>query len=368
MYIHELSKWPNFEWDYEVLAPLLGEVRNKQGQLYGRMTALGFEQCRTAALECLTADVVETSQIEGESLNPDQVRSSIARRLGIEYASIKVDRNVEGVVEMVLDATQKYSEALTGERLCSWHAALFPTGYSGLRKITVADYRDESGDPLEVVSGPVGREKVHFRAPSGSRVPAEMEKFVDWFEKSPELDLVLKAGVAHLWFVTIHPFEDGNGRIARALADMMLSRSEKSAMRFYSMSAQIKEEDAEYYDTLERTQKASLDITLWLRWFLECLGRAIDAAQATVNAALARSRFWQSVADVSLNARQRKVLNLLLNGFEGKLTSSKWARLTKCSTDTALRDINQLIELGILTKDATGGRSASYSLKLDEAA
>ena len=365
MYIHELTKWPNFAWDYESLAPLLGEVRNKQGQLYGRMTALGFEQCKAAVLECLTSEVVETSQIEGEVLNPEQVRSSIARRLGIESASIQVDRNVEGVVDMVVDATQNHLQPLTRKRLLSWHAALFPTGHSGLRKIVVANYRDATVDPMEVVSGPIGREKVHFTAPSGTRVPAEMEQFLHWFETAPNLDLVLKAGVAHLWFVTIHPFEDGNGRIARALADMMLSRSEKSALRFYSMSAQIKAEDEEYYGMLERTQKASLDITPWLRWFLECLGRAIDAAQTTVDASLFRARFWQSVSHLSLNDRQRKVLDLVLDNFEGKLTSSKWARLTKCSNDTALRDINQLIEFEILTKDPSGGRSASYSLKVD---
>ncbi len=364
LYIHELSEWPHFHWSYEILSSLLGQVRNKQGQLLGRMKALGFDYCKEASLEVLTSDVVESSQIEGEFLNPDQVRSSIARRLGLEFGSLKVDRNVEGVVEMVLDATQNYQQALGNDRLYAWHSALFPSGYSGLRKIKVGVYRDQTVDPMEVVSGPVGREKIHFVAPKGARVKRDMADFLEWFESGPDMDPVLKAGVAHLWFVTIHPFEDGNGRIARAIADMALTRSEKTSQRFYSMSAQIREEQNNYYYLLEQTQKSSLDITSWLRWFLECLERAIDAAQATVNTTIQRGLFWQSVAEVNLNDRQRKVLNLLLDKFEGNLTSSKWARLTKCSSDTALRDISHLMEVGILAKNPAAGRSVSYSLCL----
>lgn len=363
MYIHELSDWPHFNFSLENLTTLLGNVRHQQGQLLGRMGALGFERCKDAALDTLTSDVVDSSQIEGEFLNPDQVRSSIARRLGMEYAAIKVDRHVEGVVEMVLDATQKFDQPLTRERLNAWHASLFSTGYSELKKVKVGAYRDESGEPMEVVSGPYGNRKVHFVAPIGLRVEPEMAAFFDWFEHGPELDPVLKAGIAHLWFVTIHPFEDGNGRIARAIADLQLSRSEKTAQRFYSMSAQIRQEHDVYYQMLELTQKSSLDVTLWLRWFLECLSRAVETAQTTVNATLRRARFWQSVSAISLNERQRKVLDLLLGDFVGKLNSSKWAKLTKCSSDTALRDITQLLDAGILTKDAAGGRSVSYSLR-----
>jgi Fic family protein len=363
MYIYQVTSWPHFQWEYEVLAPLLGIVRNKQGRLVGLMSSLGFHERTRASLDTLTADVVESSKIEGEFLNPEQVRSSIARRLGLEFGGVKTDRHVEGVVEMVLDATKSFDKPLTRERLYSWHAALFPTPYSGLRKIAVAKYRSEAADPMEVVSGPIDREKVHFTAPSGKVVPYEMERFISWFENNNSLDLVLKAGIAHLWFVTIHPFEDGNGRIARAIADMMLTRSEQSDTRFYSMSAQIKEEQKDYYRILEQTQKGGLDITHWLRWFLECLERAIDAAETTVAESLARVRFWQSVNNVAFNDRQLKVLRLLLDNFEGKLTSSKWAKINRCSSDTALRDIKELIQLDILEIDSAGGRSASYSLK-----
>lgn len=363
MYLYQLSKWPNFSWDYEVLAPKLGEVRHRQGRLNGVMWSLGFERSAEAALEVLTADVVESSKIEGEFLNPEAVRSSIARQLGLEYAGVNSDRHVDGVVEMVLDATKRYAEPLTHERLYSWHAALFPTGWSGLRRIHVGAYRTAEVDPMEIVSGSAGREKVHFTAPTGRVVFAEMESFVQWFESNQALDAVLKAGIAHLWFVTIHPFEDGNGRIARAVADMMLSRSEQTDVRFYSMSAQIKQQQSEYYRMLEQTQKGSMDVTAWLRWFLECLENAIDDAENTVARTLRRARFWQSVSHIAFNERQLKVLKLLLDNFEGKLTSQKWSKIAKCSVDTALRDIKELIDFGILVKDPAGGRSASYSLK-----
>jgi Fic family protein len=363
MYIHELSHWPDFQFSYETIAPILGDVRHKQGQLLGRMSSMGFERCKQAALETLTSDVVESSEIEGELLSPEQVRSSIARRLGMEYAAIKVEGKVEGVVEMILDATTKYAEPLTHDRLFGWHAALFPTGYSGVQKIKVAGYRDDSAGKMQVVSGAyTPREKVHFFAPSAPRLEKETTNFLTWYERGPEMDLVLKSGIAHLWFVTLHPFEDGNGRISRAIADMTLARSEKTSQRFYSMSAQIKQEHKRYYDMLEQTQKSSLDITSWLRWYLECLGRAIDVAQTTVDITLQRTQFWQSAQNLALNERHRKVLNLLLSDtFEGKLTAKKWGMLTKSSHDTALRDIKFLVDNKIF-KQQGGGRNVSYEL------
>jgi Fic family protein len=362
-YIHERADWPRFRWDHERIAARLVDIRHRQGRLIGRMEGLGFQLRAEAVLNTLTEDVLKSSEIEGETLDRDQVRSSIARRLGLDIGGLTpADRHVEGVVEMMLDATQRYSEPLTGRRLFAWHAALFPTGHSGISKIRVGGWRDDAKGPMQVVSGAIGKERVHYEAPEAGRLRDEMKKFVDWFEKDGSTDLVLKAGVAHLWFVTIHPFDDGNGRIARAIADMVLARSENTPQRFYSMSAQIRQERKTYYEILEATQKGDLDITRWLEWFLECLGRAFERSETILAAVLGKTRFWERFAKVEFNERQRDIVNRLLNGFEGKLTSSKWAKLAKCSHDTALRDIEDLIRKKVLVKDPAGGRSTSYSL------
>jgi Fic family protein len=327
------------------------------------MKALGFPLQTEAVLQTLTEDVLKSSEIEGEHLDRNQVRSSIARRLGMDIGGlIAADRHVEGVVEMMLDATQHYEKPLTSERLFSWHGALFPTGRSGMSKIKVGTWRDDKTGPMQVVSGAIGKERVHYEAPGAGRLRTEMKRFLDWFNKQDSSELVLKAGIAHLWFVTIHPFDDGNGRIARAIADMVLARSEQSAQRFYSMSAQIRQERKTYYDMLEATQKGTLDITDWLGWFLDCLGRAIENAESTLAGVLTKARFWDQFTGAGLNDRQRRIVNQLLNGFEGKLTSSKYAKLAKCSQDTALRDIEDLVRKGVLKRDAAGGRSTSYSL------
>jgi Fic family protein len=365
-YIHELAEWPQFQWDQTALAETLAAVRHRQGRLIGRMEALGFPLRTEAVLQTLTQDVLKSSEIEGEILDQDQVRSSIARRLGIDIGGLTpADRNVEGVVEMMLDATQKYTEPLTDDRLFGWHAAMFPTGRSGMTKITVGAWRVDKSGPMQVVSGPIGRERVHYQAPAASRVEQEMNTFLVWFNGEPSVDAVLKAAIAHLWFVTIHPFDDGNGRIARAIADMTLARSESTSQRFYSMSAQIRAERSSYYDMLEKTQKADLEITPWLTWFLGCLDRAFDGAENTLANVLKKARFWEKHAKAALNERQRDMLNRLLNHFEGNLTSSKWAKIERCSQDTALRDIDDLIRRGILVKDEGGGRSTSYSLAAD---
>ena len=362
-YIHERPGWPGFRWDSERISQRLVEVRHRQGRLIGRMEGLGFQLRKEAVLHTLTEDVLKSSEIEGEKLDRDQVRSSIARRLGIDIGGLTpADRDVEGIVEMMLDATQRYDKPLTAQRLFDWHAALFPTGRSGMSRIDVGAWRDDKKGPMQVVSGPIGRERVHYEAPAAVRLREETKRFLDWFEKESSTDLVLKAGVAHLWFVTIHPFEDGNGRIARAIADMVLARSERSPQRFYSMSAQIRQERSAYYEILEATQKGDLDITRWLEWFLACLGRAFERAETILAAVLNKARFWDRFAGTKFNERQRSMINRLLNGFEGKLTSSKWAKIEKCSQDTALRDIEGLIKKGVLTRDAAGGRSTSYSL------
>ncbi|MBI3491440.1 MAG: Fic family protein [Acidobacteria bacterium] len=364
--IHERPGWPAFRWDREALAKPLASVRHQQGRLIGHMGALGFPLQQEAVLETLTEDVVKSSEIEGEKLDAGQVRSSIARRLGMDVAGLVAsDRHVDGVVEMMLDATRRYDAPLTAKRLFAWHASLFPTGRSSLRKIRVGAWRNDRSGPMQVVSGPIGRERVHFEAPAAGRLKAEMQAFFDWFNEDGDragLDAVLKAGVAHLWFVTVHPFDDGNGRIARAIADLVLARSERSPQRFYSMSAQIRQERGAYYDILERTQKGTLDITPWMEWFLACLGRAIDGAQTTLATVLQKARFWQAHRDVALSERQRLVLNRLLDGFEGHLTTSKWAKIAKCSSDTALRDILDLVERGLLVRNPSGGRSTSYAL------
>jgi Fic family protein len=362
-YIHELSDWPEFHWDQKKLAHPLGALRHRQGRLIGRMETLGFSLRAEATLQTLTLDVLKSSEIEGEILDRDQVRSSIARRLGMDIGGLApIDRNVEGVVEMMLDATQNYRAALTAERLFGWHASLFPTGYTGIRKIAVGRWRDDAKGPMQVVSGPIGRERVHFQAPAANRLKKEMTAFLKWFNGTDDTDPVLRAGLAHLWFVTIHPFDDGNGRIARAVADMTLARSEESPQRFYSMSAQIRLERKDYYDMLEKTQKGNLDVTPWLEWFFGCLNRAFDGTEETLGSVLRKARFWEAHVNTQFNDRQRLMLNKLLDGLEGKLTSSKWAKITKSSQDTALRDISDLVERGLLTKDAGGGRSTSYSL------
>jgi Fic family protein len=366
MYIHELKDWPRFSWSREQLGEPLAAVRHRQGRLIGHMEALGFNLRQEAVLQTLTSDVLKSGEIEGEKLDAEQVRSSIARSLGMDIGALKpADRNVEGIVEMMLDATRQYDQPLTAERLFSWHASLFPTGRSGMTKIRAGGWRDDSTGPMEVVSGPIGKERVHFQAPSAKRLDGEMQSFLDWFNANAGIDPVLNAGLAHLWFVTIHPFDDGNGRMARAIADMALARSEKSPQRFYSMSSQIRQERAAYYDILEKTQKGILDITPWMEWFLGCLGRAIDGAQTTLGAVLAKARFWDAIAGIAINHRQRLVLNRLLDGFEGKLTTSKYAKLAKCSQDTALRDLVPLVERGILVRSPEGGRSTSYALVED---
>lgn len=364
-YIHQLKDWPRFEWDIDSLAQRLALLRHRQGRLLGRMETLGFAFREEAVLATLAKDVLTSSEIEGEILDKDQVRSSIARRLGLDIGALApADRSVEGVVEMMLDATQKFQAPLTNERLFAWHADLFPTGRSGMTQIAVGVWRDDSSGPMQVVSGPIGRERVHYEAPKASRLESEMTAFLEWFNEDTTHDPVLKAAIAHFWFVTIHPFSDGNGRIARAITDMTLARSEQSPQRFYSMSAQIRLERKTYYDILETTQKGGLNISAWLEWFLECLGRAIDGADHTLTGVIRKARFWETLREHSLNERQRKVINKLLDGFEGKMTSSKWATLTKASPDTALRDINDLISKGILVREAGGGRNTSYALRM----
>ena len=363
MYLCAQKDWPTFTWDEKKLAALLAKVSREQGRLLGRMEALGFELRQEAHLRILTDDVVKSSEIEGENLDPDQVRSSIARRLGMDIGGlIPADRNVEGVVEMMLDATGNYSKKLTEERLFDWHASLFPTGRSGMSKIIVGNWRDDSSGPMRVVSGAIGKEKVHYQAPPTKRIHQEMKTFLKWFAKPGDRDPLVVACLAHLWFVTIHPFEDGNGRIARAIADMALARSEKSGQRFYSMSSQIRSDRKDYYAILERTQKGDLDITHWMEWFLNCLDRAIEGAQKTLGAVLKKAQFWDRFAKEPLNERQIKTLNKLMDGFEGKLTTSKWAKIAKCSQDTAYRDILDLVNRDALKKDPGGGRSTSYSL------
>ena len=363
MYIHELTDWPKFRWSDAPLAAPLAAVRHHQGRLIGRMEGLGFKLRAEAILPSLTDEVIKSSEIEGEVLDRDQVRSSIACRFGMEAGGLApVDRSVEGIVDMMLDATQNFDLPLTEERLFGWHAALFPTGHSGMKKIEVGRWRGDKDSPMQVTSGHVGKERIHYEAPAAGRLDDEMGRFVDWFNGKDRLDPVIDAALAHLWFVSIHPFEDGNGRIARAIADMALARSERTPWRFYSMSAQIRAERSAYYEILEATQKGDLDITAWLDWFLGCLDRAFDRAEVTLGSVLAKARFWDENASARLNDRQRLIVNRLLDGFQGKLTSSKYAVLTKCSQDTASRDIDDLIRQRILAKAPGGGRSTSYAL------
>jgi Fic family protein len=366
-YIHERPDWPKLEWDGESLAVSLGAVRHKQGRLLGKMEALGFGLRTEASLTVLTSDVVKSSAIEGETLNTEEVRSSIARRLGLDVAGLpKAGRDVEGVVEMMLDATRNFAEKLTKRRLFAWHASLFPTGRSGMRPIKVGGWRSEKAGPMQVVSGPVGHERVHFEAPDAKRLEVEMKRFITWFNAPASVDPVLKAGVAHLWFVTIHPFEDGNGRIARAIADMALARADGTSDRFYSMSSQIAAERKAYYRELEIAQRGEVDITRWLAWFLDCLGRAIDGAEESLAAVLFKAKLWQRINRQPVSDRQRTVINRMLDGFQGFLTSSKYAKIAKCSSDTALRDIRELLDRGILVQNPGGGRTTSYRLASPE--
>ena len=363
MWIHEEKDWPNFIWDDKALTLLLAEARHRQGRLLGKMEALGFPIRQEASLNILTADVVTSSAIEGERLDTDEVRSSIARRLGIPLQNDKlVGRDVEGIVEMMLDATQNFDQALTEDRLFDWHAALFPTGRSGMHRITVGAWRPAKAGPMQVVSGPIGLETVHYEAPEVSRIDAEMTEFLLWFETELKLDPMLKAGIAHLWFVSIHPFEDGNGRIARAIADMALARADGTSNRFYSMSRQIEKERKAYYLQLERQQKGNVDITAWLLWFLDCIFHSIDNAKDTLSLILFKAELWNRINLTPVNERQRLIINRMLDNFKGYMTTSKYSKLAKCSSDTALRDIKELVARHILIQNPGGGRSTSYRL------
>lgn len=365
MYIYQDKNWPKFTWDKDSLIEPLAMVSHRQGRLIGQMDNLGMTLQAEAMLESMTAEVLKSNEIEGEVLDSDQVRSSIARRLGLDVAGlVPADRNVEGVVEVMLDATQNFKSPLTEERLFSWHASLFPTGRSGMQKIVVGNWRDNKpDDPMQVVSGAMGKEKVHFQAPESDVLKKEMSAFLEWFNNTEETSPILKAAIAHLWFVTIHPFDDGNGRIARTIADMQLTRADGIPKRFYSMSAQIRIERKEYYDILEKTQHGNTDITEWLIWFLECLNHALIASEESLATIINKAKFWDSIKNLPLNDRQIKMINKLLDGFEGKLTSSKWAKICKCSPDTALRDIQDLMAKGVLEKEPGGGRSTNYNLR-----
>lgn len=368
MWIYEHQSWPNFTWDIVSLSSKLSNIRYRQGCLLGRMENLGFEFKQEASLNMLTNDVVNSSAIEGEKLNPEEVRSSIARRLGINIGGIvPVGRDVEGVVEMMVDATQQFMNPLTKNRLFDWHAALFPTGRSGIHQITVGNWRTSEAGPMQVVSGPIGREKVHFEAPNSDLLDKEMKVFLEWFASNNHIDTVLKAGIAHLWFVTVHPFDDGNGRIARAIGDMALARSDRTQNRFYSLSSQIESERKEYYNQLERQQRGTTDITIWLEWFLDCLSRAISNSEITLANVLFKAKLWDIINKKLVNERQRIIINRMLeNDFEGYMNTSKYAKLAKCSNDTALRDILALKDREILIQNPQGGRSTSYRLPYKE--
>ena len=365
MWIHEHQNWPDFTWDAGALASKLADIRYRQGRFLGRMEGLGFEVKQEAGLSTLTDDVVKSSAIEGENLNPEEVRSSIACRLGLDVAGlVPASRDVDGIVEMMLDATQQFSKPLTEDRLFNWHAALFPTGHSGMHRITVGGWRTPDGDPMQVVSGPLGSEQVHFEAPGADRLEKEMQAFLKWFGHSDDINPVLKAGIAHLWFVTIHPFEDGNGRMARAISDMALARADDTPDRFYSLSSQIAAERKDYYNQLEKQQRGTPEITVWLEWFLDCLERAVASAETTLGNVLAKARFWDNINLKSVNERQRLIINRMFeDDFKGHMNTSKYARLAKCSNDTALRDIQDLKERGIFIQNPGGGRSTSYRMK-----
>ncbi len=362
-YIHQKENWPNFKWDNKSLIDLLSEVRNSQGKIVGKMEALGFNLRNEAVLETLTLDVLKSSEIEGEILDVEQVRSSLAKRLGIQIEnSVYSERNVDGVVDMLIDATQKFNNKLSKERLFDWHFSLFPTGRSGMYKIKVGNWRGDTTGPMQVVSGAMGKEKVHFEAPNSELIEKEMVLFLNWVNSNEKIEPVIKAGIAHLWFITIHPFEDGNGRISRAITDMLLARADGIPQRYYSMSSQIRLERKAYYEILEKTQQSSLNVTDWLLWFLNCLLNSIRSSETVLNKVLYKHKFWNRYATEIQNERQKRMLNKLLDGFTGKLTTSKWAKINKCSQDTALRDIQYLIEKGIMQKENAGGRSTNYEL------
>jgi Fic family protein len=362
-YIYQNKEWPDFKWDNGKIIDLLGEVRNMQGRILGRMESLGFELKREAFLDTVILEVMKSSEIEGEILSQEQVRSSVARHLGIEIADpVESGRNVDGIVDMMIDAVENYQLPLAKQRLFAWHSTLFPGGRSRISRITIGAWRKDLKGPMQVVSGVIGKETIHFQAPAASVVDREMGRFIKWFNRDDYNDQIIKSAVAHLWFITVHPFEDGNGRLARALAEMLLARSDKSSLRFYSMSARIRTDRKEYYRVLEKTQKGGLDITEWLLWYLNCLLNALGSTESVIARVLNKAEFWRNNSDKILNERQRSMLNLLLEGFEGKLTTSKWANINKCSSDSALRDIQDLIAKGILKKDESGGRSTNYIL------
>jgi len=364
MWIHEYQSWPNFTWNNKALTNKLADIRYRQGRLLGQMESFGFELRQEASLNTLTNDIVKSSAIEGENLNSQEVRSSIARRLGIDIAGlVPASRDVEGIVEIMLDATLQFSNPLTKERLFDWHAALFPTGRSGMHKITVGSWRTLEVGPMQVISGPIGHEKVHYEAPSADKLEKEMQDFINWFDNECSIDLVLKAGIAHFWFVTIHPFEDGNGRIARAIGDMMLARADHTSDRFYSLSSQIESERKDYYKQLEKQQRSSPEITEWLEWFLDCLGRAISNAEITLSKVVFKAKLWDKINQRPVNERQRLIINRMLeDNFEGYMNTSKYAKISKCSNDTALRDIQDLRDRGVFIQNPGKGRSTSYRL------
>ena len=367
MYIYNNKNWPIFKWNSEKLLPLLALVRNRQGKLIGKMGALGFELRNEANLEILTQEILKSTEIEGEFLDREQVRSSIARRLGLEISGLVYsERNVDGIVDLLIDATKNYDQELNKQRLFSWHAALFPTGQSGMYRIITGNWRNDSTGPMQVVSGALGKEKVHYQAPPAAQLENEMQLFFDWFNLEQNTELVLKSAIAHLWFVTLHPFEDGNGRISRALSDMLLAHSDEQSYRFYSMSTQIRKERNAYYDILEKTQKSDLEITSWLEWFLNCLLHSIENSDKLLEKIIYKHSFWLKHSRININERQRKILDMLMDDFEGVLNTTKWAKIGKCSQDTALRDIQDLIEKGILVKSEQGGRSTNYELISDE--
>jgi Fic family protein len=366
-YIWQQTDWPTWSYDATTLSILLANAHQAQGRLLGKMQSLGFGVQQQTSLQVLTDDVLKTSEIEGEFLRPELVRSSVAKRLGIDIGGLSdSDRTVDGIVDIVMDATSNHAHDLSLDRLLSWHAALFPMGYSGIHKISAGQLRDDRLGPMQVISGAIGREKVHFEAPPASCLRSEITQFLNWFNASQSLDPYLKAGIAHLWFVTIHPFDDGNGRIGRAIADMALSRADQSRDRFYSLSSQIMKERQGYYLHLERSQKGSLDATEWLAWFLQCLINAIDSANSNLYSTLAKTQFWQHWQGVPFNERQIKLLNRLLDGFEGNLTNKKWSLIAKCSADTALRDITDLLDRGVLSRGSSSGRSTHYLIKQPE--
>ncbi len=367
MYLHHRKDWPNFKWDNETILPYVSKVRDLQGRLIGRMESIGFKLREEAVLETLTEDILKTSEIEGELLNPEEVRSSVAQRLGMKISGLSgASRDVDGVVDMMLDATQKYKDPITKDRMCAWHAALFPTGRSGMHKITVGEWRSDEKGPMQVVSGAMGKEKVHYTAPEATRLEEEMNQFIAWFNADKNMEAVIKSAIAHLWFVSIHPFDDGNGRIARAIADNQLARADRTSQRFYSMSAQVMKSKKGYYNILESTQKGSMDVSQWLVWYFERLTEALLATDETLSKILVKAKFWEMHKNTQFNKRQIKMINSLQGDFLGKLHSSKWAKMTKVHRDTARRDIQDLIDKGVLADSGEGGRSTNYILNLPD--